>query len=150
MAEKRLIDSRELSRVLKEYFHALIESGKDLVEITEFNAELQKIIGMMPTEEGIEWYAAEKGLPAVSDEYLVMIFGAKEPTVLCYDAEDRVFFEERIDLEGDVTYRVTHWAEIPRGITCEAFLNIIENAPVENSVNEDALRAVANGEVDAK
>lgn len=115
MAEKRLIDSQELSRVLKEYFCALIESGKDLVEITEFNAELQKIIGMMPTEEGIEWYDAEKGLPVVSDEYLVMIAGAKKPTVLCYDAEEQVFFEERIDLEEDVTYRVTRWAELPGG-----------------------------------
>ena len=115
MAEKRLIDSRELSRVLKEYFCALIESGKDLVEITEFNAELQKIIGMMPTEEGIEWYDAEWELPVVSDEYLVMIAGAKKPTVLCYDAEEQVFFEERIDLDEDVTYRVTHWAELPGG-----------------------------------
>ena len=91
MAEKRLIDSSELSRVLKEYFCTLIESGKDLVEITEFNAELQKIIGMMPTEEGIEWCDAEWELPAVSDEYLVMIAGAKKPTVLCYDAEEQVF-----------------------------------------------------------
>ena len=117
MGEKRLIDSRELSRVLKDYFKALISAGKDLVEITEFNAELQKIIGMMPSEEGIEWYDAEKGLPVVSDEYLVMIAGAKKPTVLCYDAEDKVFFEERIDLDEDVTYRVTRWAEMPKSPT---------------------------------
>ena len=115
MAEKRLIDSRELSRVLKEYFCTLITSGNDFVEITEINAELQKIIGMMPTEEGIDWYDAEKGLPVVSDEYLVMIAGAKKPTVLCYDAEEQVFFEERIDLDEDVTYKVTRWAEMPGG-----------------------------------
>jgi hypothetical protein len=115
MAEKRLIDSRELSRILRDYFKALISAGKDLVEITEFNAELQKIIGMMPSEEGIEWYDAEWELPAVSDEYLVMIANADKPTVLCYDAEEQVFYEERIDLDEDVTYKVTRWAEMPGG-----------------------------------
>lgn len=111
--EKRLIDRQELSRILKEYFCTLIKSDNDFVEITEFNAELQKIIGMMPTEEGIEWYDAEWELPAVSDEYLVMIANADKPTVLCYDAEDQVFYEERIDLDEDVTYKVTRWAEMP-------------------------------------
>lgn len=115
--EKRLIDSRELSRILKDYFVALIKSGKDLVEIAEFNAELQKIIGMMPSEEGIEWYDAEWELPAVSDEYLVMIANADKPTVLCYDAEEQVFYEERIDLDEDVTYKVTRWAELPKSPT---------------------------------
>lgn len=113
--EKRLIDRQELSRILKEYFCALITGDNDFVEITEINAELQKIIGMMPTEEGIEWYDAEWELPAVSDEYLVMIAGAAKPTVLCYDAEEQVFFEERIDLDEDVTYKVTRWAELPGG-----------------------------------
>lgn len=115
MGNKRLIDSRELSRVLKDYFKALISAGKDLVDINDLNADIHKIMDMMPSEEGIEWYDAEKGLPVVSDEYLVMIAGAKKPTVLCYDAEEQVFFEERIDLDEDVTYKVTHWAEMPMG-----------------------------------
>ena len=113
MAEKRLIDSRELSRILKDYFKALISAGKDLVEITEFNAELQKIIGMMPSEEGIEWYDAEMELPVVSDEYLVMIANADKPTVLDYDVEDQIFFHE---VEGEtILYKVTRWAEMPGG-----------------------------------
>lgn len=115
MAEKRLIDSRELSRILKDYFKALISAGKDLVDIHDLNADIHKIMDMMPCEEGIEWYDAEKGLPVVSDEYLVMIAGAKKPTVLCYDAEEQVFFEERINLDEDVTYKVTRWAEMPGG-----------------------------------
>ena len=114
MAEKRLIDSRELSRVLKDYFKALISAGKDLVDIHDLNADIHKIMDMMPSEEGIVWNDVEKvGLPLVSDEYLVMIFGAEKPTVLCYDAEEQVFFEERIDLDEDVTYKVTYWAEMP-------------------------------------
>lgn len=113
MGNKRLIDSRELSRILKDYFKALISAGKDLVDIHDLNVDIHKIMDMMPSEEGIEWYDAEKGLPLVSDEYLVMIAYAEKPTVLCYDAEDKVFFEERIDLDGDVTYKVTRWAEMP-------------------------------------
>lgn len=113
MGEKRLIDSRELSRILKDYFKALISKGKDLVDINDLNADIHKIIDMMPSEEGIEWYDAEWELPAVSDEYLVMIANADKPTVLCYDAEERVFFEERIDLDEDVIYKVTHWTELP-------------------------------------
>ena len=42
-----------------------------------------------------------------------MIAHAAKPTVLCFDAEDGVFFEERIDLEDDMIYKVTHWAELP-------------------------------------
>ena len=113
MGEKRLIDSRELSRILKDYFKALISAGKGLVDIHDLNADIHKIMDMMPSEEGIEWYDAEKGLPVVSDEYLVMIANAEKPTVLCYDAEEQVFYEERIDLDEDVTYKVTHWAEMP-------------------------------------
>lgn len=114
--ERKFIDSEKLSRAVKEFLRGLIDNGKDFVEITEFNAELQKIIKAVPGVAAIEWNDVEKvGLPLVSDEYIVMICGAKEPTVLSYDAEDKVFFEERIDLDEDVTYRVTHWAELPGG-----------------------------------
>ena len=114
--EQRYVDSENLSHAIKKFLCGLIEQGKDVVEITEFNAELQKIIKAVPGVAAIEWNDVEKvGLPLVSDEYIVMICGAKEPTVLSYDAEDKVFFEERIDLDADVTYKVTHWAEMPGG-----------------------------------
>lgn len=112
MAEKRLIDSRELSRVLKDYFKALISAGKDLVDINDLNVDIHKIIDMMPSEEGIEWYDTEWELPAVSDEYLVMIAYADKPTVLHYDADEQVFFCEVED--ETVLYKVTHWAEMPK------------------------------------
>lgn len=116
--EKKFIDSDKLSRAVKNFLCELIEKGKDVVEITEFNAELHKIIKAVPAETAIEWNDVDKvGLPLVSDEYLVMIAYADEPTVLSFDAEDGVFFEERIDLEGDVTYKVTHWAEMPKSPT---------------------------------
>lgn len=114
--EKVVIDREVLSKRIKDFLCGLIENGKDVVEITEFNAELHKIIERIPGEVAIEWNDVETvGLPLVSDEYIVQIAGAKKPTVLCYDAEDKVFFEERIDLEGDATYKVTHWAELPGG-----------------------------------
>lgn len=116
--EKKFIDSDKLSRAVKDFLCGLIEKGKDVVEITEFNAELHKIIEAVPAETAIEWNDADKvGLPVVSDEYIVIIAHAAKPTVLSYDAEDQVFFEERIDLEGDVTYKVTHWAEMPESPT---------------------------------
>ena len=114
MKEIRLIDREKLEKACKAFFYKLIEKGKGVVEITEFNAELHKIIKGLPQETAIEWNSVEAvGLPLVSDEYLVMIAYADKPTVLCFDVEDGVFFEERIDLEGDVTYKVTHWAELP-------------------------------------
>ena len=114
--EKKVIDSDKLSRAVKDFLCGLIDKGKDVVEITEFNAELHKIIEKVPAEAAIEWNDVEKvGLPLVSDEYIVMIAHAAKPTVLCFDAEDGIFFEERIDLEDDVIYKVTHWAELPEG-----------------------------------
>ena len=112
--EKKFIDQDKLSRAVKDFLCGLIEKGKDFVEITAFNAELHKIIEAIPAETAIEWNNVKTvGLPLVSDEYIVMICGAKEPTVLSFDAEDGIFFEERIDLEDDVIYKVTHWAEMP-------------------------------------
>ena len=114
ITEKKVIDSDKLSRAVKDFLCGLIDKGKDFVEITAFNAELHKIIEKVPAEAAIEWNDVEKvGLPLVSDEYIVMIAHAAKPTVLCFDAEDGVFFEERIDLEDDVIYKVTHWAELP-------------------------------------
>ena len=113
--EQRYVDSKNLSRAIRRFLCGLIDQGKDVVEITEFNAELQKIIRRVPVAIAIEWIDAEWELPATSDEYLVRIAYADKPTVLHYDAEDKVFFEERIDLEDDVTYKVTHWAELPEG-----------------------------------
>jgi hypothetical protein len=114
--QNRLISENELSRAIKNFFIGLIEQGKNVVEITECNAEIHKLIVAMPGHEAIEWNDVEKvGLPLVSDEYIVMICGAASPTCLLFDREEGVFFEERIDLDEDVTYKVTHWAELPGG-----------------------------------
>lgn len=114
--EQKFIDSEKLSRAVKNFLYELICQGKDVVEITEFNVEFHKILKAIPSEIAIEWNDVDKvGLPVVSDEYIVMIAHADKPTVLSYDAEDQVFFEERIDLDEDVTYKVTHWAELPLG-----------------------------------
>ena len=113
--EQKYIDGKKLSGVMKDYFKALISKGHSVADIHDLNADLHKMMDMLPCATAIEWIDAARALPVVSDEYLVMIFGAKKPTVLCYDAEDKVFFEVRIDLEDDVTYKVTHWAELPEG-----------------------------------
>ncbi len=110
------ISREKLEKAIKKYFKSLVSKGKHVVDIYDLNAELHKIIDALPQETAIEWNSVEKvGLPLVSDEYLVMIAHADKPTVLCFDAEDGVFFEERIDLDEDVTYKVTHWAELPGG-----------------------------------
>ena len=44
VAEKKFIDQDKLSKAVKKFLIGLIEKGKDFVEITEFNAELHKII----------------------------------------------------------------------------------------------------------
>lgn len=110
--EKKFIDSDKLSRAVKDFLCGLIEKGKDVVEITEFNAELRKIIEAVPAETAIEWNDVENvGLPVVSDEYIVMIAYAEKPTVLHYDVDEQVFFHE--EMGETVYYKVTHWAEMP-------------------------------------
>lgn len=112
--ENKIINAKKLSGAMKDYFKALISKGKNVVDVNEINVDIHKMLAMLPSETAIEWNSVDKvGLPLVSDEYLVMLAYADKPTVLSFDAEDGVFFEERIDLEGDVTYKVTHWAEMP-------------------------------------
>ena len=106
------ISKDKLSRACKRFFKGLIDKGIGYVDVTDFSAELCKIVDELPREAAIEWNAVEKvGLPLVSDEYIVMIAYADKPTVLYFDAEDGVFFEEKDD--EDVAYKVTHWAELP-------------------------------------
>ena len=114
VAEKKFIDQDKLSKAVKKFLIGLIEKGKDFVEITEFNAELHKIIEKLPAEAAVEWNDVEKvGLPLVSDEYIVKIKYADKPTVLHYDANERVWFME---CEGEeIIYKVSHWAEMPGG-----------------------------------
>lgn len=111
--EQRYVDSENLSHAIKKFLCGLIEQGKDVVEITEFNAELQKIIRRVPVAIAIEWIDAARELPVVSDEYLVRIAYADKPTVLHYDADEQMFFCEIED--ETVYYKVTHWAELPEG-----------------------------------
>jgi hypothetical protein len=113
MAENKYIEVAKLKKSVKKFFKKLVANGQHLVDVIDFNAELQKVIDAAPSADAVEWNVVDEiGLPLVSDEYLVMIAGATKPTVLCFDEEDGVFFEERMD---DVTYKVTHWAEMPGG-----------------------------------
>ena len=60
------------------------------------------------------WIDCKLARPTEEDEYLVMIAGAKKPTVLHYDSEEEDFYEE--DCNGEVIwYPVTHWAMMPDG-----------------------------------
>jgi hypothetical protein len=110
--KKKFIRSDRLSGAIKLFLKDLIDRGNCFVDVTDFSAELHKIVDELPREAAIEWNDVEKvGLPLVSDEYIVMIAYAEKPTVLYFDAEDGVFFEEKDD--EDVAYKVTHWAEMP-------------------------------------
>jgi len=111
--EKKYINSDKLSKAVKKFLINLIEKDKDFVEITEFNAELHKIIEKMPAAAVIEWCDVKYELPVVSDEYIVKIMYADKPTVLNYDADECVWYAEH---EGEeIFYCVTHWAELPGG-----------------------------------
>jgi hypothetical protein len=110
--KKKFIRSDRLSGAIKLFLKDLIDRGNCFVDVNDFGAKLHKIVDELPREAAIEWNAVEKvGLPLVSDEYIVMIAYADKPTVLYFDAEDGVFFEEKDD--EDVAYKVTHWAEMP-------------------------------------
>lgn len=72
----------------------------------------KKIIREAPTAEVYgQWISMEERPPAVSDEYIVMIAGADNSTCLYYDAEEKMWFEER---EGYTNvYKVTKWMPLP-------------------------------------
>ncbi len=115
--EKKYINSDKLSKAVKKFFKKLIDKGICLVDINDFNVELHKIIDKMPAAAAIEWCDIKYELPLVSDEYIVMIEGADKPTVLNYDADECVWYEEKDGEE--IFYRVTHWAELPEAPTVD-------------------------------
>ena len=63
---------------------------------------------------GIEWIPFKAAKPVEDDEYLVMIAGAKKPTVLQFDVDEGAFYGEDTELNPEY-YPVTHWAELPEG-----------------------------------
>lgn len=112
--EKKFIRSDKLSGAIKLLLKDLIDRGNYFVDVHDFNAKLHEIIDELPGEAAIEWNNVDTvGLPLDYDEYIVMIANASEPTILWFDPDDGVFFEERVDLGEDVIYKVTHWAELP-------------------------------------
>ncbi len=78
----------------------------------------KKIIREAPTAQVYgQWIAMEERPPAVSDEYIVQIAGARKATCLYYDADEGVWFDDR---EGEIVYRVTKWMPLPDGEEVEA------------------------------
>ena len=72
----------------------------------------RRIVREAPAAEVFtQWIDAQEQRPSKSDEYLVMIVGAKAPSVLWYDADEDVFFEETF--EETICYAVTHWMAMP-------------------------------------
>lgn len=70
------------------------------------------IIDREPTAEVYgQWIAMEERPPAVSDEYIVMIAGAKKSTCLYYDADEGVWFDE--SGSGEHIFCVTKWMPLP-------------------------------------
>ena len=65
-----------------------------------------------PTAEAYgQWIAMEERPPAVSDEYIVMIAGAKKSTCLYYDTDEGVWFDE--SGSGEHIFCVTKWMPLP-------------------------------------
>ena len=56
------------------------------------------------------WNDANKILPDKDGDYLVVIKGAKIPTVLSFHADCGVFYDEN----HECYYKVTHWCPLPK------------------------------------
>ena len=79
----------------------------------------KKIIREAPTAEVYgQWISMEERPPAVSDEYIVMIAGAKKSTCLYYDRDEGVWFDE--SGSGEHVFCVTKWMPLPPAEEVEA------------------------------
>ena len=58
-----------------------------------------------------KWIDAKACPPTVSDEYIVVIAGAKKSTCLYYDADEGVWFDE--SGSGEHVFCVTKWMPLP-------------------------------------
>ena len=98
-----------------EYSRKLIDAGAWLQKVNPswmYMSLARKIIREAPAAEIFgQWINAQEQLPGKSDEYIVMIAGAEQPSVLWYDTEEKTFFEETV--EETIYYRVTHWMALP-------------------------------------
>ncbi len=76
-----------------------------------------------------QWISMKERMPAVSDEYIVMIEGADKSTCLYYDTDEGVWFDER---EEETTYRVTKWMPLPPsdGSTTAVILEKVDSKTV--------------------
>lgn len=106
-----------LSEAIKQYFIGLVEQGKQEVEITEANAEIQKII--KGYEETNGWIPVDEGTPIDSRYILLSFENFSLPCVGRYEEDEEGggnFYagDEDIPLIKQDMY-VNAWRELPEG-----------------------------------
>ena len=83
-------------------------------KLSDYDCASTLILTLADKLEGLSerWVDVKCAVPAKDDEYLVIIAGAKTPTVLYFDTEQGEFYQEDCDKEP-IWRVVTHWAELP-------------------------------------
>jgi hypothetical protein len=101
-----------LSEAIKQYFIDLIEQGKQEVEITEANAEIQKIIKNHEQNNG--WIPCNERLPNEYEEVLVYTYGNLQRVWCLIDNEDEYVWEDEFGAWNEFE-DVVAWRELSEG-----------------------------------
>ena len=111
-----MIDAKVLSNAIKEYFISKIENEMQMVEITEANVDIQKIIKRLEVDGC--WCPVDEGVPS-DDRYVLLSFeNFSLPTVGRYEEDEDgggAFYVGDDDICcGNYELFVNAWMELPK------------------------------------
>lgn len=112
------IKRSDVGALIKDFCKNIIEDGRDFVEVTEFNADIQKKLEGLPGVVPDGWISTEWELPTAQTGQVLALVNGKyknigfDHAVLLADYVDGEWMLEDYPEATDIT--VSHWAFIPK------------------------------------
>lgn len=112
------IKRSDVEALIKDFCKNIIEDGRDFVEVTEFNADIQKKLKGLPGVVPDGWISTEWELPTAQTGQVLALVNGKHKNigfvhaVLLADYVDGEWILEHYPEARDIT--VSYWAFIPK------------------------------------